>query len=46
MKLKMENRLHIYDTNRPRPRHGCKYTQYKATLEAQFMKLLNNVRLS
>ena len=27
-----ENRLHIYDKNRPRPRHGGKYTKHKMCL--------------
>ena len=27
-----ENRLHIYDINRPRPRHGGKYTKHKMCL--------------
>ena len=52
MRLKMKNRSQIYDINRPRPRHGHKYTKYKmcisiisntlATFEAQFMKKLSN----
>ena len=29
MRLKMENRSCIYDINRPRPRHGHKYINYK-----------------
>ena len=29
MRLKMKNRSYIYDINRPRPRHGHKYTKYK-----------------
>ena len=29
MRLKMRNRSHRYDINRPRPRHGYKYTKYK-----------------
>ena len=29
MKMKMKNRLHRYDLNRPRPRHGHKCTKYK-----------------
>ena len=29
MKIKMKNRLHRYDTNTPRPRHGYKYSKYK-----------------
>ena len=32
MTLKMKNRLHRYDINRPRPRHGNKYTKYKMCL--------------
>ena len=28
MQMKMKNRLHRYDLNRPRPRHGHKYTKY------------------
>ena len=27
MRLKMENRSHRYNLNRPRPRHGHKYAQ-------------------
>ena len=29
MRLKMRNRSHRYDINRPRPRHGYKYTKYE-----------------
>ena len=29
MMLKMKNRSHRYDVNRPRLRHGHKYTKYK-----------------
>ena len=29
MRLKMKNRLHRYDTNKPRSRHLDKYTKYK-----------------
>ena len=29
MRLKMKNRSQKYDINRPRPRHGHKYTKYK-----------------
>ena len=28
-RLKMKNRSHRYDINRPRPRHGYKYAKYK-----------------
>ena len=29
MRLTMKNRSHIYDINRPRPRNGLKYINYK-----------------
>ena len=29
IRLKMKNRSQRYDTNRPRVRHGPKYTKYK-----------------
>ena len=32
MRQKMENGSHRYDINRPRPRHGRKYTKYKMCL--------------
>ena len=32
MGLKMQNRSHKYDINRPKPRHGHKYTKYKICL--------------
>ena len=32
MGLKMKNRSHKYDINRPKPRHGHKYTKYKICL--------------
>ena len=32
MRLKMKNISHRYDINRPRPRHGHKYTKYKMCL--------------
>ena len=33
IKLKMKNRSQKYDINRPRPRHGPKYTKYKMYLD-------------
>ena len=27
-KIKIKNRSHRYDINRPRARHGCKYIKY------------------
>ena len=32
MRLKVKNKSHRYDINRPRPRHGHKYTKYKKWL--------------
>ena len=32
MRVKMKNRSYRYDMNRPRPRHGHKYTKYKMYL--------------
>ena len=33
MRLKMKNRSSRYDINRPRQRHGHKYTKYKICLD-------------
>ena len=32
MKMKIKNRSHRYGINRPRARHGHKYTKYKKCL--------------
>ena len=32
IKMKMKNRSHIWDINRPRSRHGHKYSKYKKCL--------------
>ena len=32
MRLKMKNTSYRYDINRPRPRHGHKYTKHKMCL--------------
>ena len=32
MKTKIKNTSHRYDINRPRPRHGHKYSKYKKCL--------------
>ena len=32
MKLKLKNRSHRYELNRPTPRHGNKHTKYKMCL--------------
>ena len=31
--MKKKNRSHKYDINRPRPRHGHDYTEYKMCLD-------------
>ena len=36
VRLKMKNRSQIYDINRPRPRHGHKYTKCKVYLTIMF----------
>ena len=41
MKMKIKNRSHIYDINRPRSSRGHKYSKYKNCLTMmmlQFMK--------
>ena len=47
MRLKMENRSHRYDKNRPRRRHGHKYTKYKMYLSIMMVisikQHLNNI---
>ena len=47
MRLKMENRSHRYDKNRPRCRHGHKYTKYKMCLSIMMVtsikQHLNNI---
>ena len=44
---KMKNRLHSYDINRPKPRHGLRYTKYKMCHNKMmvicFRKHLNNI---
>ena len=32
MRLKLKNKSHRYDINRPKPRHGQKHTKYKMCL--------------
>ena len=32
MRLKMKNKSHRYDINRPTSKHGCKYTKYEMCL--------------
>ena len=43
MGLIMKNRSHRYDINRPRPRHGHKYTKQKMCLGVNmFIYVLSN----
>ena len=47
--MKMKNRSHKYDINRPRPRHGQKYTNYKKCISMMLIcikKHLSNIRSS
>ena len=37
MRLKMKNRLHRYDINRPRLRNGHKYSEYKMCLSIMML---------
>ena len=37
VRLKVRNELHIYDTNRPRPKHGHKFTKYKMCLRIMML---------
>ena len=39
--MKMKNRTHRHDTNRPRYRHGHKYSRYKKCLWWYFHVLSN-----
>ena len=33
MKVKMKNRSHKYDMNRPKSKHGHKYSKYKKSMK-------------
>ena len=37
MKMKMKNRLHRYDVNRPTSRHAQKYSKYKSCLSMMML---------
>ena len=41
MKMKMKNRSHRYDINRPRSRHGHKYSKYKKCLSIIMLICIN-----
>ena len=47
MKMKMKNRLHKYDINRYRSKHGHKYGKYKKCLSMMMLicikQHLNNI---
>ena len=40
--LKMKTRSHRYDINRPRPRHGRRYTKYEMCLSVMTVIVLSN----
>ena len=40
MKMKMKNISHRYDINRPRSRHGHKYSKYKKCLSIMMHKYI------
>ena len=45
-RLKMKNKSQLYDINRPRPRHGPKYTKYKmfvSIIVTYIKQYLNNI---
>ena len=46
-KMKMKNRSHRYDINRPRSRHGNKYRKYEKCLSMMMLirikQLLSNI---
>ena len=37
MTMKLKNRLHRYDINRPRPRHGLKHAKYMSQYNDGYM---------
>ena len=42
MKVKMKNRSHGYDINRPSPRHGHEYNKHKKRLSMKCLHVLSN----
>ena len=46
MRLKMKNRSHRCDINRPRPRHGHKYNKYKMCHGKMFICVLSNTQVT
>ena len=42
MKMEMKNKSHRYDINRPRSRHGHKYSKYKKCLGIIMLYVLSN----
>ena len=43
IRLKMKNRSHRYDINRPRPRHGHKYNKYKCGAVMWWLRQLHSL---
>ena len=46
MKMKIKNRSQTYDINRPRPRHGDKYSKYKKSLNMMSTKKKQELRVA
>ena len=46
MKMKKKNRSHRYDINRPRSRHGDKYSKYKTYCSSMIMMICIKQQLS
>ena len=46
MKMKIKNRSQTYDINRPRPRHGDKYSKYKKSLNMMSKKKKQELRVA
>ena len=43
MKIKMKNRSHRYDKNRPRSSHRHRYSQYKKCLTMMILTCINRL---
>ena len=45
MKMKIKKRSHRYDINRPRSRHGQKYSKYKKSLSMMVLICINSLMI-
>ena len=46
LKMKMKNRLHRYNINRPMSRHGHKYSKYKKGYSMKMFYVLSNAKVT